>query len=216
MPDDLPKLTTKQRRPLAGDRSRAGSQNFTKKERAAVLIAEDDLTDEAIADAVGVTRRTLGNWKNDPDFMAVVKENVDRIQATMLRLAIARKHKRLAVLDDLHTKALQVIDERTVVSGNGAPGESTGLVVRQIKSVGSGRDAELVEEYVVDVGLIREIRALHKQAAQELGQWSEKLEHTGKDGGPIELAMAERIRKMAEQYGTTEAEIVALASEDDE
>lgn len=151
------------------------TQNYTKKERAAVLVAEDDLTDEQIAAAVGVTRKTLHNWKQTDEFVTAVNEQVSQIQAGMRRLAIAKKHKRVAVLDDLHAKALKVIEERTVVE-NGEPGESTGLVVRQYKQVGSGKDAQIIEEFAVDTALMREIRAIEEQAAKELGQWADKSE----------------------------------------
>ncbi len=152
------------------------TQNYTKRERAAILIAEDDLADEAISAAVGITRKTLHNWKQDPDFTAIVGDRVGQIQAAMLKHAIAKKHRRLAVLDDLHDKALQVIEER--IDTDGAPGQSTGLVVRQLKQIGAGKSAEVVEEFTVDTGLLREIRALHEQAAKELGQWTEKADVT--------------------------------------
>lgn len=147
-------------------------QNLTKKQRAACLLAEDELSDEAIAQDVGVSRQTLAAWKHKPEFAALVGDYVGQVQAAMLRHTIAKKHKRLAVLDDLHTKALQVIEERIVEGG--APGESTGIVVHQMKQIGAGKDAQIVDEYVVDTGLMREIRSLHEQAAKELGQWVDR------------------------------------------
>jgi hypothetical protein len=41
-----------------------------------------------------------------------------------------------------------------------------------------------VEEYQVDTGLLKELREHEKQAAQELGQWSEKARV---EQGPIEV-----------------------------
>lgn len=146
------------------------------KARAAVLVAEDDLTDEQIAEAVGITRRTLTNWKRQPEFAAEVGGHVGAIQAGMLRLAIAKKYKRLKVLDDLHGKALAVVEERAERMDGEAPGAGTGLLTHQVKQIGAGRDAQVVDEYAVDVALIKEIRALEEQAAKELGQWVEKSE----------------------------------------
>src|SRR6187402_454848 len=83
-----------------------------KREQAAVLVAEDELTDEAIAETVGIGRRTLATWKTQPEFAALVGDQVGRIQAAMLKLAIARKDKRLRVLDDLHVRAVQVVHDR--------------------------------------------------------------------------------------------------------
>ena len=60
----------------------------------------------------------------------------------------------------------------------------------------------LVEVASLDVGLLKELREHEKQAAQELGQWTEKRELTGKDGGPIEIAsprdeLARRVSQLA-------------------
>jgi hypothetical protein len=84
------------------------------------------------------------------------------------------------------------------------PGGDTGMLVRTAKLVkvygsipSSGGEAEslqsakrevLLYEYVRDTSISAEMRALEKQAAQELGQWTEKQEVTGKDGKPIAVA----------------------------
>lgn len=167
------------------------TQNYSKRERAAVLLAEDELSDEAIASVVGVTRKTLHNWKQLPEFTALVGDNVGQIQAGMLKLAIAKKHKRLAVLDDLHAKALQVIEQRGFryatelaeaesaamatrrLFGTDTPTEAmTGLLVKQETANNSGVKTV---NWAVDTGLMKEIRALHEQAAKELGQWEETV-----------------------------------------
>jgi hypothetical protein len=41
---------------------------------AAHHVADDRLTDEAIAQLLGISRRTLGNWKNRPPFIFRVEE----------------------------------------------------------------------------------------------------------------------------------------------
>lgn len=170
------------------------SQNVTKKQRAAVLLAEDELSDELIATAVGISRNTLASWKRHPEFAALIGDNIGRIQAGMLKLAIAKKHKRLEALDTLHTKAIQVIDDRarrhaeelgddeTPVSatkrlfGDMTPAEAaTGLLVRQETANNSGIKTV---NWSVDTGLIRKIRALQEQAAKELGQWQDKVDVT--------------------------------------
>lgn len=150
---------------------------------AARLLAENDLPEHEIAERVGITRVTLWRWKQSPDFSAQVGDNIGQIQAGMLRLTIAKKHRRLAVLDDLHDKLLTVVQERAAdyaahgTNGGDVPaGGGTGLIVRQLKQIGSGRDAYVVEEFAVDTALVREIRATHEQAAKELGQWIDKGE----------------------------------------
>lgn len=70
------------------------------------------------------------------------------------------------------------------------PGAATGLLARGVK----GAANTLIETWELDSALLAEIRAIdamllahEKQAAQELGQWSEKRELTGKNNGPIVL-----------------------------
>ena len=51
------------------------------------------------------------------------------------------------------------------------PGETTGLVVRKRRSVGSGENTEIFDEVFVDEVVLRELRAHEVEIAQELGQW---------------------------------------------
>lgn len=57
-----------------------------------------------------------------------------------------------------------------------APGGTTGLIVQSQKVVGSGRSQQVVTEYFVDIPLLRELRELERQAAQESGQWTLRTE----------------------------------------
>jgi hypothetical protein len=146
---------------------------------AAILVAEDDLSDVEIAESVGVARSTLSEWKAHPEFAAQVGDHVGQLQVGMLKLSIAKKRKRLKVLNDLHEKLLAVIEERSAEYGDEAPGTKTGTVVKQIKQIGAGRDAQIIEEYAVDNATIRQVMALEEQAAKELGQWQDKVQIEG-------------------------------------
>lgn len=164
----------------AGGVSFMAIQNYTKKHHeAALLLAEDELTDEQIADRVGIHRQTLANWKKDSGFAGLIGDQVGRLNAAMLRLPIAKKRERLKTLNTLHQKAMQVIEERAADMEDEATATGTGLLVRQIKIVRNGDDVTVQREYVVDVALMREIRALEEQASKELGQWVDKSEVTG-------------------------------------
>ena len=155
----------------------------SQKEAAAVLLAEDHLTDEQIAVAVGCSRPTLVRWKAEPDFAARIQEVARRLGDLALRHAIARRHKRVGRLQDRWDRMGKVIEERAAAPEmQDVPGGTTGLLVKTIKQIGSGDNAREVEEYEVDVGLLKEEREYARQAAQEIGQWVEKNEHTGKDG----------------------------------
>ena len=159
---------------------RMALQTFTKRHHeAALLLAEDEISDEEIGERCGVSRQTIANWKKDPGFAGLVGDQVGRLNAAMLRLPIAKKRERLKTLDKMHRKALGVIEARGEDMEGETPGGETGLLVRQTKQIGSGRDAYKIEEYAVDVALMREIRALEEQAAKELGQWVDKREVSG-------------------------------------
>lgn len=83
---------------------------WTKRRRLAALrVAEDDVSDEAIATEVGINPATLWRWKQCPEFAAQVGDDIGQIQAGMLKLTIAKKHRRVAVLDMLHEQTLALI-----------------------------------------------------------------------------------------------------------
>lgn len=147
--------------------------------QAAILLAENELTDEEIAATVNVNRTTLWRWRQHAEFTERITEHTAALQAASLRHAVAKRHKRLATLDRLHTKALGVIESRADDMAGEAPGAETGLLVKSYKQIGQGPGAQMVTEYAVDTALMREIRAIEEQAAKELGQWEEKQAITG-------------------------------------
>jgi hypothetical protein len=144
-------------------------------ERAAVLVAEDHLFDEAIAAKVGVTRRTLAGWKQQPLFAARVQVVTGELADRARYRGIARRERRLAVLQETHNKLLQVIEERSADPDLAdAAGGKTGLIVRKPVVFG----AKVVGfEYAVDVPTIKQLQSLQEQAAKELGQIVERREH---------------------------------------
>lgn len=169
---------------------------------AAQLLAVDELTDQEIADKVDVKRQTLWGWKKRSEFAARVKELTDQLGEVAQRYAIGRRSRRVAALNNRWERMRKVIEERAADREmRGVPGGETGVLVHTMKSIGSGPAAEKVDEYEFDAALLKELREHEKQAAQELGQWTEKKEHTGKGGGPIEyadLSDAELDRRIAE------------------
>jgi hypothetical protein len=152
--------------------------NDTKKrEKAAQLVAEDRLSDEKIAEQVEISKRTLERWKANPGFMARVEEIASAYAKRALRHGIARKERRVTVLNELHEKMLQVISERAESPDLAdVPGGRTGLVTKMLKGIGKGDDFQVVEVYEVDTGTVKEIRALQEQVAEELGQKIERKE----------------------------------------
>jgi hypothetical protein len=153
-------------------------QNATKtREMAAQLVADDRLTDREIAEQCGIDKATLERWKLQPTFRARVQAIVEAYAKRALKHGIAQRERRVGVLNDLHNKMLQVIDERAKSKDMVAvPGGKTGIVTKTLKGIGKGEDFQAIEEYRVDTGTIAEIRDLQKQAAEELGQWIRRTE----------------------------------------
>lgn len=145
------------------------------REEAAQLIAAGELGDSAIAEKVGVTRKSIWDWRRDPEFMAQVDKFVDRISVSLSRRAISYVERRVDALNHRWVGLQRVVDERAVDPLYASePGGGTGLLVRRVKRIGSGKNAREFVEFAVDVRLLTELRRLEKQAAQELGQWKNK------------------------------------------
>lgn len=145
-------------------------QHTEEREHAAQLLAEDRLPDWKIAEKIGIGRTTLAEWKRLPKFAQRVDDLVSNYAARALNAGLARKERRLRVLNEMHDKILQVIDERGEdVSMATIPGGKTGIVVRNLKSIGKGDDFQVVESYEIDIGAIRTIASLQEQVVKELG-----------------------------------------------
>jgi DNA-binding XRE family transcriptional regulator len=143
----------------------------SKREKAATLVAEDQLTDEEIGTTVGVSRKTVQRWKHEPGFAQRVQEIVTIYATRAVEHGIARRERRLRVLNEMHDRILRVIDTRAKSPElQHIPGGRTGLVTRMLKGIGTGENYQVVEVYEVDTASLRELRALQRQAAEELGQ----------------------------------------------
>lgn len=172
-----------------GSRQLAHFEWTPARDEAAELLAADVLSDRQIAEQVGVSRKSIHDWKQVPEFAAKVQEHAQKLIQRAREYGISSVLNRVALADQLRAGLVQTVMERAkdpeVAS---APGGRTGLVVKQLKMIGFGENAEQVEQYSVDVAVIREIRALHQDVAKELGQLIDKVAPVSPDG--------------QEQYGT--------------
>jgi len=173
-----------------------------KRDEAAQLLAEDRLTDREIAAKVGITERQLNRWKNLPDFAARIDEIRAETAARLKAQGIRLKETRLTKLNNLIERLDVVIDARAADLAGITGGES-GLLVRTVKMIGSGHDAERIEEYAVDTRLLKEYREIMRHAAVEKGEWTEKFEHSGGDGQPLFAEIADVLNKI---YGGADPE----------
>lgn len=174
--------------------------------RAAALMADDTLSDEEIAEQVGVNRRTLTRWRDRPDIAARTAEIVAAAAEAARALTIANKEVRVRRLAERAAKVDEVFAARAEEHAR-VPGGPTGLLVREprivkVYEVKNWREEDDEDEerlvprgsvrvayaYKVDTATLAELRATEKQAAQELGEWVEKVSPTNADGSTLTLA----------------------------
>lgn len=151
--------------------------------KAVAFVVADDFSDEKIAEQVGVSRATIARWKKLELFKAACAKTIEESEKTILSVPIAQRRRRVDALQDRWKRMRRVIDARAAdETMHVVPGGETGLLTRQYRGIGHGESFTMVEEFSVDTGLLREMRELEKQAAQEVGQWVDKLAPTNPDG----------------------------------
>lgn len=174
------------------------------REVAAGLVADGDKTEPEIAKQVGVSERTLRYWKQHAAFSARVDELVAEARAAAKAKTIANKEFRVAQLADRQERMRRLIEARAT-EHDGIPGGDTGLLVAEPKMVKvfdanrrgkrGKRDDDYADQedddqltptgrvqvmfmYKADTALLAEMRNTEKQAAIELGEWTEKSDTT--------------------------------------
>lgn len=101
-----------------------------------------------------------------------------------LEEGLARRAMRVAAKMERHRLLCRVIEERGRAEYmRGIEGGQTGVLVREY------RGSSDLPVYKVDAALLKELRDLEREIAIEVGQWTEKRELSGPDGGPIEVAV---------------------------
>ena len=147
-----------------------------KRERAALMLAADEVPDALIAESCGVSRKTLNMWKLHPDFAERVRDETAAIRTGALRYAIAKKHRRVGKLNAIAERMETAIDARAqdaALDADAPPEARTGLFSRKTVMSASGKERR---DYVFDATLVREYRATLEQAARELGQLVDRAE----------------------------------------
>lgn len=120
------------------------------------------------------------------EWLLNLADEAKQLAKNLRGIAIAEKQARVEALQERHASiraAIQCITAERGADMADIPGGSSGFYARDYK----GKDADQAV-YRIDTGLIAlfaELRAIERQAAGELGQWIEKQESTGANGGPI-------------------------------
>lgn len=124
------------------------------------------------------------------------REMTEAFESEALEQGLARRAVRLAAKMERHQLLRRVIEERGRADYmQEVEGGKTGLLVRDYKG------ASFVPVYKLDAALLKEMRDLEREIAIELGQWTEKRELAGPDGGPIAVSVTDLVGKI---YGEEE------------
>lgn len=166
---------------------------WTEKRKTAVELLAQGMRDADVAKALDTTVVSLWRWERAPEFVAAVEAEGERIRAALRAEGIANKQNRIDALNERWGLMRAVIAARATANTHrnnawehdasdatedyAAAGAETGLMVHTITYLKDGRR----EEWTVDTGLLKEMREHEKQAAQELGQWTEKREERRED-----------------------------------
>jgi replicative DNA helicase len=147
--------------------------------RAAIvtMACDEGLSNTQIGKKVGFPPSTIRMWLSRPDYKEAIREYYEILEEETFRLAAIHRANRLRKLQEVLDKMDIVMAERAKAYENVNIGGKSGLLVKQVKTVGSGPNAYDVAEYVYDSALVRDILSIHKQIAQEKGEWSERKEH---------------------------------------
>lgn len=182
-----------------------------KAERAALLVAQDEQPDHAIAKACKISKRTLEYWKTVPSFAARVQEHRDLWRQKIEAEGIANRQNRVAAQNDRWRRMQEVIEARAADPDMAnVPGGSTGLLAHDVKGVGKGDDFQLIDVYAVDTGLLKELREHEKLTAEELGQRKQMV------SVEVEKELERALDRLASQLGPEEYARVLQALADEQ
>jgi len=119
-----------------------------------------------------------------------IKELQSALAEEVVKLAITDRNARLTALQE-RQDALRSIVKACAADPNNqsAAGANTGYMVRTVKQIGGGDTAQVVEEFALDTGLLRELREIEKQAAIECGEWFEHERAPAVSGGSVTMEL---------------------------
>lgn len=142
-----------------------------------LLLADGEKSNLEIAAACGTSDRQLRRWIQHPEFAESLRLARAELDAAVLTFAIAQRRKRVARANRDWLKLQRVIDARASDPEMAdVPGGDTGLLLHRERAIGTGKQQTVIDEYEIDTGLLRMMLEHERQAAQELGQWTEKRE----------------------------------------
>src|SRR4051794_22257426 len=107
-------------------------------DEAAELLAVGELSYSEVAARLGIDGRTVFRWRQDPEFMARVAALRAGLCAAEFDYGVSLRLARVVALNDRWERLRKLVDDRAADPAMaGAPGGSTGLLIRKVKGLGS-------------------------------------------------------------------------------
>ncbi len=151
----------------------ATTQNLTKRQyNAALLVAEDEVSDRDIAERIGVSRFTLYAWQKKPEFAQLVGDIREAFRVRIMAEGFADKAKRIKALNSLATAVL-------VELSRAADDLTPQGMYRLEKKISA--NGEIVEQEVFDKPKADTFRGYLDDIAKELGDRKTIIDATIKD-----------------------------------
>jgi phage terminase small subunit len=122
-------------------------------------------------------KQSAARLLNNADVRSRIAELRAENSAEFLRLAVTEREQRLLSIQERFEGLRQARLARA--AGDYDAMMRTGFVIRTLRSIGSGKDAQIVEEYEIDTALVEAMNSVEKRAAIETGQEQENVNLTG-------------------------------------
>ena len=155
-----------------------------KRQRAADLLTDPRYSESDVCDLSGLRREELRWCLMQKDFNDVVDAMLQELRRRVMNTGVAVREFRVACQNERHRGLRQVVAERAASADPGSrfydpdadnvPGVETGLMVKTLKTLGSGPNATIVPEWSVDRGLLSAFKEIEEHVGKETGQLVEK------------------------------------------
>jgi hypothetical protein len=135
-------------------------------------------------------KQSAARLLNNADVRSRVSELRQEIESSFVRLQIAERLQRLEAIQDRWDRVRAAITARAREDYDAMM--KTGVVCRKLRTVGHGKDAQIVPEYEIDTAAIEALNSIEKRAAIETGQEVDRSDINLRGGI---AAQAEMLRK---------------------
>lgn len=151
------------------------------------LQVEGHLSRQQMRQALQISSSELRRIESDPDVQNLIDSTLEAYRLQILRSGVARrelriqaKNERWQLLNRIRQQRTSITDPESpfyIPSSSSIPGADTGLLTRSLKTIGSGMNQEIVEEWKLDKDLLTLLSDIEDEVAKETGQSFERHIH---------------------------------------